>query len=244
MACLPRDEAIAEIKKSIKKTYWKRGEAVINKNFEAVDQTLANLHEVNLSGKSVTSTITRRPHVPEKAPMFVQEVLGRIIGLEGDDLPVSAFPVDGTYPLGTTQWEKRNISLEMPEWVPDLCIQCGKCVFVCPHAVIRAKIYEPQYLEKAPATFKSLDAKFKEFPNTKYTIQVSAEDCTGCALCIETCPAKDKTQVGRKALNMIEQLPVREQERSNWEFFQTLPVADRSQFNLQLEKYPAFGTLV
>jgi pyruvate-ferredoxin/flavodoxin oxidoreductase len=232
---LPRDEAISEIKKSIKKTYWKRGEAVINKNFEAVDQTLANLHEVKVPG-TVTSTITRRPFVPEKAPAFVKEVLGKIIGLEGDDLPVSAFPVDGTYPLGTTQWEKRNISLEVPEWVPDLCIQCGKCVFVCPHAVIRAKIYEPHYLDKAPATFKSMDAKFKEFPNTKYTVQISAEDCTGCALCVETCPAKDKTQVGRKALNLVEQLPIREQERENWEFFQTLPITDRSQINLRTLK--------
>jgi pyruvate-ferredoxin/flavodoxin oxidoreductase len=233
---LPRDEAIDEIKKSIKKTYWKRGEAVINKNFEAVDQTLANLHEVKVAGKTVTSTITRRPHVPEKAPEFVQDVLGKIIGLEGDELPVSAFPIDGTYPLGTTQWEKRNISLEVPEWVPDLCIQCGKCVFVCPHAVIRAKLYEPQNLEKAPATFKSMDAKFKEYPNTKYSIQLSVEDCTGCALCVETCPAKDKSQVGRKALNMIEQLPVREQERSNWEFFQTLPIVDRSLVNLRTLK--------
>jgi len=233
---LPRDEAIAEIKKSIKKTYWKRGEAVVNKNFEAVDQTLANLHEVNVAGRTVTSTITRRPNVPEKAPKFVKDVLGKIIGLEGDDLPVSAFPVDGTYPLGTTQWEKRNISLEVPEWVPDLCIQCGKCVFVCPHAVIRAKIYEPQYLDQAPANFKSMDAKFKEFPNTKYSIQISAEDCTGCALCIETCPAKDKTQVGRKALNLIEQLPVLEQERDNWEFFQTLPIIDRSLVNLRTLK--------
>jgi pyruvate-ferredoxin/flavodoxin oxidoreductase len=233
---LPRDEAIAEIKKSIKKTYWKRGEAVIDKNFEAVDQTLVNLHEVNLEGRKVTSTTTRRPHVPENAPEFVKDVLGKIIGLEGDELPVSAFPVDGTYPLGTTQWEKRNISLDVPEWVPDLCIQCGKCVFVCPHAVIRAKIYEPKYLEKAPATFKSMDAKFKEFPNTKYSIQLSAEDCTGCALCVETCPVKDKTQVGRKALNMIEQLPIREQERTNWEFFQTLPIADRSLVNLRTLK--------
>jgi pyruvate-ferredoxin/flavodoxin oxidoreductase len=233
---LPRDEAIAEIKKSIKKTYWKRGEAVINKNFEAVDQTLANLHEVNVDGRTATSTITRRPNVPEKAPKFVKDVLGKIIGLEGDELPVSAFPVDGTYPLGTTQWEKRNISLEVPEWVPDLCIQCGKCVFVCPHAVIRAKIYEPQYLDQAPANFKSMDAKFKEFPNTKYSIQISAEDCTGCALCVETCPAKDKTQVGRKALNLIEQLPVLEQERDNWEFFQTLPIIDRSLVNLRTLK--------
>ncbi len=233
---LPREDAITEIKKSIKKTYWKRGEAVINKNFEAVDQTLANLHEVNLAGKTVTSTIARRPHVPAKAPEFVRNVLGKMIGLEGDDLPVSAFPVDGTYPMGTTQWEKRNISLEMPEWVPDLCIQCGKCVFVCPHAVIRAKIYEPQYLEKAPASFRSMDAKFKEFPNTKYTVQVSPEDCTGCALCVETCPAKDKTQVGRKALNLVEQLPIREQESANWEFFQTLPNVDRSLVNIRTLK--------
>ena len=232
---LPRDEAITEIKKSIKKTYWKRGEAVINKNFEAVDQTLANLHEVKVPN-TVTSTIIRRPQVPEKAPAFVKDVLGKIIGLEGDDLPVSAFPVDGTYPSGTTQWEKRNIALEVPEWVPDLCIQCGKCVFVCPHAVIRAKIYEPKYLEIAPATFKSMDAKFKEFPDTKYSIQVSTEDCTGCALCIEACPAKDKTQVGRKALNLVEQLPIREQEITNWDFFQTLPLADRSQIKLSTLK--------
>ncbi len=233
---LPRDEAITQIKKGIKKSYSKFGEAVVKKNYNAVDQTLVNLHEVNLAGKSVTSTITRRPQVPEKAPAFVKDVLGKIIGLEGDELPVSAFPVDGTYPMGTTQWEKRNISLEMPEWVPDLCIQCGKCVFVCPHAVIRAKIYEPAQLAKAPATFKSMDAKFKEFPDTKYTIQVSPEDCTGCALCVETCPAKDKTQVGRKALNMVDQPSRREAESANWEFFQSLPVVDRTQVNLRTLK--------
>jgi pyruvate-ferredoxin/flavodoxin oxidoreductase len=233
---LPREEAIAEIKKSIKKTYSKFGETVVNKNNHAVDQALENLHEVNLSGKTATSTISRRPQVPENAPEFVKDVLGKIIGLEGDELPVSVFPVDGTYPSGTTQWEKRNIGMEMPEWVPDLCIQCGKCVYVCPHAVIRAKIYEPQLLESAPVTFKSLDAKFKEFPNTKYTVQVSPEDCTGCGLCVETCPAKDKSQVGRKALNMVEQLPLREQERLNWEFFQSLPVADRTQINLRTLK--------
>jgi pyruvate-ferredoxin/flavodoxin oxidoreductase len=233
---LPRDEAIGQIKKSIKKSYSKFGEAVVNKNYTAVDQTVANLHEVNLEGKSVTSTSTRRPLVPEKAPEFVKEVLGKIIGLEGDDLPVSAFPVDGTYPPGTTQWEKRNISLDVPEWVPELCIQCGKCIFVCPHSVIRAKIYEPKYLEQAPATFKSLDAKFKEFPDTKYTVQLSVEDCTGCGLCIEACPAKDKSQVGRKALNLVEQLPIREQERANWEFFQTLPVVDRTLLNVRTLK--------
>jgi pyruvate-ferredoxin/flavodoxin oxidoreductase len=233
---LPRQDAISQIKNSIKKSYSKFGEAVVNKNFDAVDQALAHMYEVDLSGKSANSTTTRRPHVPEQAPDFVRNVLGKIIGLEGDDLPVSAFPVDGTFPLGTTQWEKRNIALEVPEWAPELCIQCGKCVFVCPHSVIRAKIYDPKYLEQAPATFKALDAKFKEFPDTKYTIQVSVEDCTGCGLCIEACPAKDKSQVGRKALNMVEQLPIREPERANWEFFQSLPLVDRSQLNVRTLK--------
>ena len=233
---LPRQDAINQIKNSIKKSYSKFGEAVVNKNFDAVDQALTHMYEVDLSGKSVTSTFTRRPHVPEQAPEFVRDVLGKIIGLEGDDLPVSVFPVDGTFPLGTTQWEKRNIALEVPEWVPELCIQCGKCVFVCPHSVIRAKIYDPKYLEQAPATFKSLDAKFREFPDTKYTVQVSVEDCTGCGLCIEACPAKDKTQVGRKALNMVDQLPIREQERANWEFFQSLPLVDRAGLNIRTLK--------
>jgi len=232
---LPRDEAIAQIKKSIQKTYGRRGEAVVQKNFEAVDQTLANLHQVEVPAQ-VTSKITRRAAVPETAPVFVREVLGRIIGLDGDNIPVSAFPADGTYPSGTTQWEKRNIALEIPEWVPELCIQCGKCVFVCPHAVIRAKLYEAAWLDKAPAAFKSTDGKFKEFPNTKYTIQVAPEDCTGCALCVEVCPAKDKTQAGRKALNMVAQPPIREQERRNWEFFLSLPVAERSALNVRQVK--------
>ena len=232
---LPREEAIYQIKKSIEKTYGKRGEAVVRKNFEAVDQTLANLHEVKVPD-AVTSTLTRRAAVPDAAPEFVQEVLGEIIALNGDDLPVSAFPSDGTYPTGTTQWEKRNIALEMPVWVPELCIQCGKCVFVCPHAVIRAKVYEPAHLEKAPPTFKSMDAKFKELPDKKYTIQVAPEDCTGCALCVEVCPAKDKSQAGRKALNMADQPPLREQERENWNFFQTIPDVDRTQIGLRQVK--------
>ena len=232
---LPRDEAIYQIKKSIQKTYGKRGEAVVQQNYEAVDQTLAHLHEVKVPA-AVTSTLTRRPAVPEQAPEYVKNVLGRIIALEGDDLPVSAFPVDGTFPTGTTQWEKRNIALEIPEWVPDLCIMCGKCVFVCPHAVIRAKVYTPQHLENAPATFKSRKANWKEFPDTLYSLQVAPEDCTGCALCVEACPAKDKTQAGRKALNMIEQPPVREQERVNWEFFQSLPEVDRTALNLRTLK--------
>jgi pyruvate-ferredoxin/flavodoxin oxidoreductase len=145
-------------------------------------------------------------------------------------VPVSAFPVDGTFPTATSQWEKRNIALEIPVWEPSLCIQCGKCAFVCPHAVIRQKIYDPKLLENAPATFKSLDAKFKEFPGMKFSIQVAPEDCTGCALCVEACPSKDKSKVGRKAVNMADQLPLRETERENWNFFLNLPDADRALF--------------
>jgi len=214
---LPRDEAIEQIKKSIRKTYGKRGEAVVQKNFAAVDQSLVNLHQVKVP-TTVSSSVEMRPSVPDEAPEFVKDVLGKIIGLEGDDLPVSAFPADGTYPLSTTQWEKRNISLQIPEWVPDLCIQCGKCVFVCPHAVIRGKIFDDALLADAPATFKSMASKWKNLPG-QYSLQVAPEDCTGCALCVEACPAKDKSQVGRKALNMIDQPPVREQERENWEYF-------------------------
>ncbi|WP_322508165.1 pyruvate:ferredoxin (flavodoxin) oxidoreductase [Anaerolinea sp.] len=222
---LPREQAIAEIKKAIQKTYGKRGEAVVQKNFEAVDQTLENLHEVKVPDQ-VTSTFSRRPAVGPEAPEFVRDVLAPMMVFEGDNLPVSAMPVDGTFPTGTAQYEKRNIALEIPVWEPDLCIQCGKCAMVCPHAVIRMKVYEPELLANAPATFKSTDAKFKEFPNTKFTIQVAPEDCTGCALCVEACPAKDKTQAGRKAINMAPQPPIREQERENWNFFLSLPDVD------------------
>ncbi len=232
---LPRDQAIAEIKKSIQKTYGKRGEAVVQKNYKAVDSTLANLHEVEVPAYA-TSSLTRRPAVPAAAPAFVKDVLSKMIENEGDDVPVSAMPDDGTFPTGTTQWEKRNIALEIPVWIPELCIQCGKCVFVCPHAVIREKVYAPSYLEKAPATFKSMDARWKEYPGTKYTLQVAPEDCTGCALCIEACPAKDKSQVGRKAINMASQPPIRETERANWEFFQSLPYLDRSLVNVKAVK--------
>ncbi len=228
---LPRDEAIAQIKKAIQKTYGKRGEAVVQKNFAAVDQSLANLHEVKVPDK-VTSTITRRAPVSASAPAFVRNVLGPMIAYEGDSLPVSAMPVDGTFPTGTTKWEKRNIALEIPVWESDLCIQCGKCVFVCPHAVIRHKVFDKKYLENAPSTYKYMDSKFKEFPGMAYTVQVAPEDCTGCALCIEACPAKDKSNPARKAINMAPQPPLRESEATNWDFFLGLPEADRTTFSV------------
>jgi pyruvate-ferredoxin/flavodoxin oxidoreductase len=232
---LPPDQAIYEIKKSIQKTYGKRGEAVVQKNYAAVDQTLENLHEVKVP-KSISSNFSRRDPVPQAAPTFVKEVLGKMLILEGDSLPVSALPIDGTYPSATTRWEKRNITLEIPVWEPDICIQCGKCVFVCPHAVIREKVYDPALIKGAPPTFKSTTARWREFPGAAYTLQVAPEDCTGCALCIEACPAKDKTQVGRKAINMASQVELRESEAANWEFFLNLPEVDRSQISLRTIK--------
>lgn len=226
---LPRDEAIKQIKYSIEKTYGKRGDAVVKQNYEAVDQTLANLFEVKVP-TAVTSKKVRRLPVPSEAPDFVTDVLGPIVIFEGDTLPVSAFPVDGTFPTATTQWEKRNIALEIPVWESDLCIQCAKCAFVCPHAVIREKVYDPALLKDAPASFKSIDAKFKELPNMKFTIQVSPEDCTGCSLCVEACPARDKANPLRKAINMTPQPPLREQEKVNWEFFLSLPAPDPDLF--------------
>jgi pyruvate-ferredoxin/flavodoxin oxidoreductase len=227
---LPRDEAIAEIKKAIKKTYGKRGDAVVQRNFEAVDHTLAHLEQVKVPAATV-GTLHRRAAVSANAPAFVRDVLGKIVVFEGEDLPVSAMPADGTFPTGTSQYEKRNLALEIPVWEPDLCIQCGKCVIVCPHAVIRQKVYDPQHLEGAPETFKSIDAKFKELPGTKFTIQVAPEDCTGCTLCVDACPARDKVTPGRKALNMAEQLPLRQPESKNWDFFLDLPEVDRTLFN-------------
>ncbi|RPJ26254.1 MAG: pyruvate:ferredoxin (flavodoxin) oxidoreductase, partial [Chloroflexi bacterium] len=228
---LPREAAIAEIKHAIEKTYGKRGEAVVKQNFAAVDGTLENLHEVKVPGK-VTSKVTRRQAVPNEAPEFVRNVLGKIIDANGDNIPVSAFPVDGTFPTGTTQWEKRNIALEIPVWEADLCIQCGKCIMVCPHAVIRHKVYDEKLVANAPETFKHMPSKFKEFSQgMAYTVQVAPEDCTGCTLCVEVCPAKDKTQVGRKALNMAPQPALREQEVKNWDFFMSIPDLDRSLVN-------------
>ena len=224
---LPRDEAIAEIKHSIEKTYGKRGEAVVQQNFAAVDMTLANLHEVAVPD-AVSSAIAMRPAVPAAAPEFVRAVTARIIAGEGNSLPVSALPVDGTYPSATSQWEKRNISLEIPVWDPDVCIQCGKCVLVCPHAVIRAKVYDEAALAGAPPTFKSAPARWVEFKERKYTLQVAPEDCTGCTLCVEVCPAKNKSNTSLRAINMASQLPLREPESANWEFFLGLPETDRA----------------
>ncbi|HYN14396.1 MAG TPA: pyruvate:ferredoxin (flavodoxin) oxidoreductase [Terriglobales bacterium] len=225
---LPRAEAIAAIKKAIEKTYKKRGEAVVQKNFAAVDAALAHLHEVKLPAQA-TSKLHLEPPVPAAAPDFVQKVTARIIAGEGDLLPVSALPVDGTFPTATAQWEKRNIALEIPVWDEQLCIQCGKCVLVCPHSVIRAKIYDPELLAKAPSGFKFTKPKWKEFETLRYTLQVAPEDCTGCTLCVQICPAKSKTEVKHKAINMEPQAPLRVPERENWDFFLSLPEANREQ---------------
>ncbi|HSF82440.1 MAG TPA: pyruvate:ferredoxin (flavodoxin) oxidoreductase [Anaerolineales bacterium] len=232
---LPRDQAIASIKEAIKKTYGKRGEAVVQRNYEAVDQTLENLYEVKVP-QEANSQFTRRQAVPSEAPEFVQDVLGTMIAGEGDSLPVSAFPADGTFPTATTQWEKRNITLEIPVWEPDLCIQCGKCCFVCPHAVIREKVYGPSHLKQAPNNWQAADARWKEFSDMQYTLAVAPEDCTGCGLCIEVCPAKDKSQVGRKAINMAPQPPIRETEKIKWDYFLSLPEVDRTQISLRSVK--------
>jgi pyruvate-ferredoxin/flavodoxin oxidoreductase len=228
---LPREEAIDAIKKAIKKTYGKRGDAIVQQNFAAVDSTLANLHQVEVPAQT-SSTVELRPPVPAAAPAFVQDVLAPMIFGDGDDLPVSKMPIDGTYPTGTAQWEKRNIALEIPEWDQALCIQCGKCVLVCPHAVIRAKVYSSDLLASAPESFKSTEAKWKNFAAFKYSLQVAPEDCTGCALCIEACPAKSKSEAKHKAINMVPQPEVREREARNWEFFLTLPETPREQLSL------------
>ena len=228
---LPRDEAIAAIKAAIVKIYGKLGEAVVQKNIEAVDRALDHLHEVRVPAE-VTSAFDLRPPVPAEAPDFVRNVTAKMIARQGDDLPVSALPIDGTYPSGTTKWEKANIALEIPVWDPDICIQCGKCVLVCPHSVIRAKVYEPAVLDNAPATFKSTAARWREFANLHYTLQVSPEDCTGCTLCVEVCPVKNKSEVRLKAINMMPQPPIRDQEAQNWDFFLGLPETDRRVLNV------------
>jgi len=224
---LPQQQAIASIKAAVEKTYGKRGKKLVEMNFRAIDESLANLHPVTIPG-SVSSDFERPPVVPANAPEFVQRVTAEIIAGRGDALPVSLLPADGTYPSGTTQWEKRNIALEIPQWDEALCIHCGKCPFVCPHGVIRSKVFDPALTEQAPQAFKHVPVKGKEFPEGWHiSYQVAPEDCTGCGLCVDICPVKDKENPGRRALNMVPQPPLREQERENWDFFLTLPEYDR-----------------
>jgi pyruvate-ferredoxin/flavodoxin oxidoreductase len=223
---LPRDEAIEAIRESIRHTYGRKGEEVVQQNMRAVDETLAHLHEVTVPDK-VTSHTEMPPAFSPQAPQFERDVLGVIYAGHGDEIPVSAFPVDGTFPTGTAKWEKRNIALEIPAWDTKICIQCGKCAMVCPHAVIRIKVYDSKELAGAPATFKSTEVRDKEWKGLQYTIQVAPEDCTGCGICVDICPAKNKSETRLKAINMVPQPPLREPERENWDFFLKIPELDR-----------------
>ena len=231
---LPKDEAIAQIKKSIQKTYGKKGEAVVKQNFQAVDTTLEHLHEVKVPS-AVTSTRQRPPIVSNAAPEFVQKVTAPMIAGNGDQVPVSAFPADGTWPVGTSQWEKRNIAMEVPAWDSALCIQCNKCSLICPHAAIRPKVFDAKHLEKAPATFRSTDYRGVEFKGMKYALQVGPEDCTGCGICVSVCPSKDKANPNRKAIHMVPQPPIREAERANYAYFLDLPDPDRAALKLDVK---------
>jgi pyruvate-ferredoxin/flavodoxin oxidoreductase len=227
---LPRDEAVAAIKRAIEKTYGRRGEAVVRRNWAAVDAALEHLAAMAVPD-AVTGETDLRAAVPAEAPAFVQGVTARMIAGEGDALPVGALPADGTYPTGTARWEKRNIAREIPAWDEALCIQCGKCVLVCPHAVIRAKVYPPGRLEGAPAGFKSAPARWREFGADRFTLQVSPADCTGCALCVEVCPAKSKSEVRHKAIDMVPHAELHDQEAASWRFFLELPETDRHALN-------------
>jgi pyruvate-ferredoxin/flavodoxin oxidoreductase len=224
---MPLEQAITSIKDTIKKTYGRKSEQIVAMNIAAVDGALSQLHEVKVPSKP-TAAKRRPPTVAEQAPDFVKRVTATIMAGQGDMLPVSALPVDGTYPTTTARWEKRNIALEIPAWDEKWCIQCNKCALVCPHAAIRVKAYDAGALEGAPGTFKSMDWKGRELPaGTKYTVQTAPEDCTGCGLCVEICPARNKTETRLKAINMTPQPPLREAERINYQFFLNLPEADR-----------------
>ncbi len=224
---LPKDDAIDAIKNAIKKTYGKKGDRIVQQNFLAVDQAVANLHQVQVPD-AVTSTQELPPAVPEEAPEFVQAFTAPIIAGKGDDLPVSAMPVDGTFPTATTRWEKRNIALEIPEWDADVCIQCAKCSMVCPHGAIRISIYDAGALESAPQHFKHADARGAEFKGLQCTVQVAPEDCTGCGVCVHVCPAKNKKEARLKAINMVPQIEHREVERESFAFFRSIPPYDRT----------------
>ncbi|WP_072621209.1 pyruvate:ferredoxin (flavodoxin) oxidoreductase [Spirulina major] len=227
---LPKEEAIAQIKKAIEKTYGKKGANIVQMNLTAVDNTLENLFEVPIG--DANSPLRRLPAMPSNAPDFVRDIEGKMLIKEGDDLPVSALPCDGTYPTATSKWEKRNVAQFIPTWDPDVCVQCGKCMIVCPHGTIRGKVYSPDQLGNAPATFKSTESRDRDFTGQKFTIQVAPEDCTGCGICVDVCPAKNKSQPSRKALNMADQPPLREPERENWDFFLDLPNPDRNSLKL------------
>ncbi|MHC4655897.1 MAG: pyruvate:ferredoxin (flavodoxin) oxidoreductase, partial [Planctomycetota bacterium] len=230
---LPVETAVKAIKDAIKKSYGKKGEKIVEMNNAAVDGALEKIYEVQVPDK-VTSKIKMRPPVPEDAPDFVKEVTAEMIALRGDKLPVSKMPADGKFPTGTTQYEKRNIAVDIPQWVPEICIQCARCSLVCPHASIRVKAYDQKYLKDAPETFKSTDAKGKDLTGMKFTVQVAPEDCTGCGLCVANCPAQEKDEnkqpTGRKAINMTRQEPLRLQERDNYDYFLSIPDTDPKLF--------------
>jgi pyruvate-ferredoxin/flavodoxin oxidoreductase len=229
---MPKEDAINAIKAAVKKTYSRKGEAVVQKNFDAIDKTLEHLSLLDYSQFSIgTKELT--PSIIGNADKFVTNVLGKIIAGEGDSLPVSVFPADGTYPSGTTKFEKRNLADVVPVWDPSICSQCGKCYFVCPHAAIRPKVYDASHLEKAPDFFKHVAPVGKEFLKDQeaYTLQVAVEDCTGCNLCVQVCPIESKTEPGHKAINMQDVLPLKETEKKNWEYFLSLPDIDRTRVN-------------
>ncbi|WP_296896252.1 pyruvate:ferredoxin (flavodoxin) oxidoreductase [Thiohalocapsa sp.] len=228
---LPKDEAIAQIKQAVKKTYGKKGQKLLDRNYAAIDATLAGLHQVQVPGQ-VTSTFERPPVVPDHAPDFVQRVSATLIAGRGNELPVSLMPPDGTWPTGTTQYEKRNIALELPKWEEDLCTQCGKCPLVCPHAAIRAKIFPAEMAENAPGDFLHAKVKGKDFPaDYRITYQIAPDDCTGCGLCVEVCPIRDRKDPKRKALNMLPAEERHDIEQPNWDFFLGLPEYDRTKLD-------------
>ncbi len=236
----PKEEAIALIKDSIKKTYGSKGDKIVQMNFDAVDKTLANLHEVPVPDK-ITSKIQLQPPVSGNAPEFIKDVTASIISGHGDSIPVSKMPVDGTYPVSSSRWEKRNIALEVPVWDEEVCIQCNKCVMVCPHATIRAKVFGEEYTKNVPPTFKFTKFRAKDYgENMYYSLQVAVEDCTGCALCVDVCPAKNKKETRLKAINMADQLPLRETERANWDYFLSIPDIDRREVNVTKVKDSQF----
>ncbi len=231
---LPRDEAITHIKKTIEKTYSRKGADVVRKNFEAVDHTLSHLYEVNTSGRMATGK-PRPPVVADVAPDFVKRVTGVMLAGKGDLLPVSAFAPDGTWPTGTSRWEKRSIALEIPVWEPSICIQCNKCAVVCPHAAIRPKFFPAEALKNAPRDFVTMDFKSADLKGHKYALQVAPDDCTGCSLCVSMCPAESKTEKGKRAINMKDAMALKEKERANWDFFLKIPDADRTKVKLDVK---------